>query len=464
LPNAAPPRFDRSPGADPTRTLPQQSRWRPAWTPDVDTPAGRVATIASAACLAAITGLVLIMFVGASAPNPNTAQVRGPLAVFPALPGYVSFPLIILSIFLEAIGLVGMLKAAAGGWSPDPRKLFWLSAGFVALMVNLTPVASSDTASYAAYGRTAALGQNPYVDSPWFLGDAYAEIVDKQWMTTRSVYGPVATWLQEASAIFGGENPAVAIWFLMVANGAVFLGIGYLLMRMSDDPLHATLLWTANPLLLQQLVAGGHLDTFVVGAAVCAVALSRRAGVAGALAGVAVATKVSAGLVAAGLAFERLRNRDWRGIEWLAAGGGLVVLLAYLPFGPHALEPLASASELVSNTSPWRLVRAVVSLAAGDEIGALAVRVGWPVALVAVAVLLWRRLPPGGSPQARLQFVLAFAWVLVAPWVLPWYLAMAWAFLALLPRNKLIPWVIGYAFLLALLHTSGGHPVGLPLV
>ena len=33
-------------------------------------------------------------------------------------------------------------------------------------MACLTPVGSSDTASYAAYGRIAALGGNPYVTNP----------------------------------------------------------------------------------------------------------------------------------------------------------------------------------------------------------------------------------------------------------------------------------------------------------
>ena len=54
-----------------------------------------------------------------------------------------------------------MLWANSRGWSPNPRKVFWTAAGAIAVLVNITPVGSSDVASYAAYGRIAALGPQP---------------------------------------------------------------------------------------------------------------------------------------------------------------------------------------------------------------------------------------------------------------------------------------------------------------
>ena len=62
----------------------------------------------------------------------------------------------------------------------------------------------------------------------------------------------------------------------MILNGAVFIGVGVLLLKTSDDPVRATLFWTANPVLIQQLVSGGHLDTFVAAAAICAIQVARR--------------------------------------------------------------------------------------------------------------------------------------------------------------------------------------------
>ena len=76
--------------------------------------------------------------------------------------------------------------------------------------------------------------------------------------------------------MIGGQNVATTIWILMILNGAAFVGVGWLLLKTSDDPVRATLFWTANPVLIQQLVGGGHLDTFVAAAAICSIQVARR--------------------------------------------------------------------------------------------------------------------------------------------------------------------------------------------
>src|SRR6266480_2699870 len=73
-----------------------------------------------------------------------------------------------------------------------------------------------------------------------------------------------------------GPHVSVTIWALMILNGIVFIGVGFLLLKTSDDPVRATLFWTANPVLIQQLVSGGHLDTLVAAAAICAIQVARR--------------------------------------------------------------------------------------------------------------------------------------------------------------------------------------------
>src|SRR5258707_7763361 len=62
----------------------------------------------------------------------------------------------------------------------------------------------------------------------------------------------------------------------MIVNGVVFIGVGYLLLRTSDDPVRATLFWVANPVIIQQLVGGGQLDTFVAAGAICPIQGARR--------------------------------------------------------------------------------------------------------------------------------------------------------------------------------------------
>lgn len=57
-----------------------------------------------------------------------------------------------------------------------------------------------------------------------------------------------------------------------------------------------------------------------------------------------------------------------------------------------------------------------------------------------------------------MPFALAFAWIVAAPWSLPWYAALAWVILALLPRNPMTRWLTLVTVFLALMHSSGGGP------
>ena len=96
------------------------------------------------------------------------------------------------------------------------------------------------------------------------------------WKAQPSVYGPIATLIQWFAATIGGPTPATTIWVLMILNGIVFIGVGLLLLKTSDDPVRATLFWIANPVLILELVSGGQLDTFVAAAAICAIQVARR--------------------------------------------------------------------------------------------------------------------------------------------------------------------------------------------
>jgi hypothetical protein len=174
-----------------------------------------------------------------------------------------------------------MLWANSRGWSPSPRKVFWTAVGAVAVLVNITPVGSGDVASYAAYGRIAALGHNPYTFSEPHPGDARSQRTTRtrRWSARSgrrrpSVYGPVATWTQLLAALIGGARPWLTIWVLMIMVGAAFLATGYILLRTAANPVRAVLLWVANPLLIVELVMGGHLDAFLRSFAIAAIVLS----------------------------------------------------------------------------------------------------------------------------------------------------------------------------------------------
>jgi hypothetical protein len=413
-------------------------------------------------------GLLLGMLLGATAPNAETLPVRLPLSHFlPPLTHHVVIASAMLYVgdVLACLGLAGMLWAHSQGWRPDPRHLLLASAAIVAVMVSLTPVGSSDTASYAAYGHIAAQGGNPYTTNPQaWAHDAYSQAVGTQWKRQSSVYGPFATVIQSFAASVGGGHVATTIWVLMVLNGIVFIGVGVLLLKTSDDPVRATLFWTANPVLILELVSGGHLDTFVAAAAICAIQVARRVSglwgdvLVGVLIGFACGIKIYAVLIGIGLAWPLLRRHEWMRTARIAVVSLVTLALGYSLYGLDALKPLFSGLKLATLPSPWRLFElAGQALGVNETILATIISCLWPIALFVVAWFIYRRISSDQPREVVAPFALTFAWILVAPWVFAWYTAVAWAALTQVPRNRMTRWLAIVTVFLALCLSSGGQ-------
>lgn len=391
---------------------------------------------------------------------------------------------------LGAAGLVLGLRALAGGWSPPTRPLLAAGALAVALLAVLPPVGSADHLSYAAYGRIALAGDDPYVEAParWRSGaDPVTAAVEPPWELTPSVYGPVVTATQALASWLGGDSVAATVAWLSVGNALAFLGAGVLLLHLAgpDPPrrARAVLVWTLNPLLLALLVAGAHVDALVVALAVAGLAALRRSPwLAGALLGAAVGAKVS--IVLLGVAAAWALRRRPGDLARLAGGGLAVALPAYAVAGPHAFDQLRDASRYVSLATPWNLVVEPADRLLG--FGASRVTLGVAAAGLAVllAAALALLLPPGRDREPAADAVAGFpgedpvaaaaaagsvlvgAWLLSAPYSLPWYDAALWAPLALLPASRL-DWVaVARTATLALAYVPGRaglpSPVGEP--
>src|SRR6516165_5900218 len=236
-------------------------------------PAGLIATGLSVACTFAVA-------------------VAGPSVMEPALPGHPGQPpwsfglhpspypavgLTAAGLAAGTLGLVLVLRAIRGGWSVPARAV--LVAGLLAAtaLTLVPPFGSSDHLSYAAYGRMLVTGHNPYTTTPAqlaALGDPVARAV-QDWSGSPSVYGPLATAIQGLASLAGGTSVRLTVFVLGLANLAAFAVTALLLHRMTrPDPvrqLRAALLWAANPLLLQVLVAGAHVDSHAVVFGVAAV-------------------------------------------------------------------------------------------------------------------------------------------------------------------------------------------------
>jgi hypothetical protein len=406
----------------------------------------------------------------------------------PHLPDLLADVIMYVSIGLCSLGLAMMLWANSRGWSPNPRRVFWTAVGAIAVLVNITPVGSSDAASYAAYGRIAALGHNPYTYLPSQLpGGAGANptnpdtiLVSPYWRETPSVYGPVATWTQQLAAEIGGTRAWLTLWVLMIMMGIAFILTGYILLRTAANPVRAVLLWVANPLIIVELVIGGHLDSLLALFAIAAIVLSRRCTkmwhdvAVGLLVGVAGGIKVNAALVALGIAIPLLHDRAWARLIRIGAIAGLTTFgLYWFSYGLGALKTLYHASGMVISPTVWRGLQEIVTLATRHSAHATQVHdaqvlntiisFAWPPLMLALAWYLYKRLSPDVPTVVAATCALTFAWIVVAPWSLPWYSSIAWVTVALLPRNTLTRWLTLATGALSLLHFNGGHPTNVQI-
>ena len=472
--------------APPAPTPPQKLAEPPIPGVRVEAPMGILIRVLAGSPLArpvpAVTlsalGLGGVAFVGVCATSPTPSVATPPVLLpltslardmgAPRLADILANLIMYASIGLCCLGLAMMLWANSRGWSPSPRKVFWTAAAAVAVLVNITPVGSSDAASYAAYGRIAALGHDPYTFTPLMLPggkhNPYTMLVSPQWQSTPSVYGPVATWTHLFAALVGGAKPWATIWVLMIMIGAAFVVAGYVLLRTAANPVRAVLLWVANPLLIAELVMGGHLDAIVALFAIAAIVLSRRLTslwgdlVLGLVVGVAGGIKVNAIFVGLGIAIPLLHDRDWARLARFGPVAALTTLgLYYFSYGFSALKPLGPASTRVISPTIWRLVQEIGGTPGGNLVTTM-IAFAWPPLMLALAWYLYNRLSPDLPTAVAATCALTFAWVLVAPWSLPWYASITWVTLALLPRNPLTRWLALATATMALLHFNGGHP------
>ncbi|MFC4531002.1 polyprenol phosphomannose-dependent alpha 1,6 mannosyltransferase MptB [Sphaerisporangium dianthi] len=338
--------------------------------------------------------------------------VLGPSAVVPPLPGPAWQPPYFLdirpdghlviameaaAIALGAAGLAGGLLAMRRGWAPDPRWTLLAGCLAAAVLAFLPPSGSADHLNYAAYGRMAVLGHDPYVLGANALpGDPVAEAVELPWEEEPSVYGPVATAVQALAALAGGGSVRLTVFVLAAVNAAAFVATAWLLHRQArgDRPrqARAALLWAANPLVIYQLVAGMHVDTLAIALVVAALAAgaSGRRWAAGPLLGLGIAVKANAGLVALGPAWAlRLRPRS---LAVVAGTATATVLAAYALAGPHALDPVLHASKSISWATPWHLVQSGLQALLGPGAYRVWIQLGSMALLVLLAVALARAL------------------------------------------------------------------------
>jgi hypothetical protein len=407
----------------------------------------------------------------------------GPSLMEPALPGqpgqppwslaahpspYLVIALSGAAILAATAGTAMIFSASRHGWLFSPLALLLAGIAVALLLAMLPPIGSADHLSYAAYGRMAITGHNPYTTTPAALarlGDPVARAV-QDWRNSPSVYGPLAVGVQALAATIGGTSVRLIVFVLSLVNVLAFAGTGLILHWLGRGDrirqFRSAVLWTANPLLLLVLIAGAHVDSeaIVFGTAAVALAVSglRLAGerlgwqfliaaAAGALIGLGFAVKVTTALIGAGiavgivLAWRKASPGELRDdrrpvvavLGGLAAGFAVTVAAALVPWGTAMFRPAERGGSYTSIGSPWRAVRSGLRLITGESAAEDVVKAGALLLAVLLLVLLVRYVAQAGwEPVPAVAFAFVFAWLLAWPYVLPWYDGLGWAMLALL--------------------------------
>jgi hypothetical protein len=425
---------------------------------------------------AGIGGSILIVIAVSAArysiPVPLLPRPAGPLPA--ELPLSLPEPLVTIGLWIAAIlggiGVVAGLSAVARGARYPAWLLITAALVAVAVLTVLPPAGSTDTVSYATYGRIALLGHDPYVWTPVHLrrlGDPIGQLSPLTWRRHPSLYGPLATAEQWAAARLGGTSAVRIILWLKLLNAAAFTGVMLGLDRLlRSDPARrarAHLLWSVNPLLLWALMAGGHLDVLAAGASLAGLTLVRdrgpgrrpggasrsppgrfpapglsRALAAGMLVGVAADFMVTYLLL--GLALAWALRRSPARLAAALAGIGITLAPAYAWIGPAIFHNLARRQGHVGADNFYQLFSGSIRNTLPPAMTLVV-----ELAFVALAVLMLWRLPDAtpGMPAIQPALAISIAWLFIWYYQLPWYDTMAIGLLALYPASRLDWAVVG---------------------
>ena len=360
---------------------------------------------AIAAWAAAVGLFVFVGLAGESAAEPplGARTAHPPWEVALGLPPAAVDGALVAAYLLAAAAVWTALRAVDDGWRPPSRSVGLAAVLAVGALVLVPPFGSADHLSYAAYGRIAAEGGDPYVVAPdaWPPGDPVVASAEVPWDDTTTVYGPVATAVQAAVGELGGGSLRLTVWLWQLVAGASFLVTGRLLARLARTPAmraRVAVLWTLNPLLLGVLVAGAHLDSLSAVAAVGCLALGvhgvagegrvRFAALqlaAGLALGVAAGSKLPYAAAGAALlwAYRRLPSRArLEAGAALFAGAAAVLVPAHLWAGGHVYDQARDASRFTSLATPWRPL-----VNAAGVLGWDGVRAAVPFAFAVVAAV-----------------------------------------------------------------------------
>jgi hypothetical protein len=319
------------------------------------------------------------------------------------------------------------------------RGIAVLAAAWSLPLLVTGPMGSLDVNSYAAVGRLAVLGHDPYHVTPGWLTDGYGAAVDPMWRWTPTPYGPLQVALLRGLVMMAGHHVGTAV---LLIRGVAVLGMAagvVLALRAVPlaDRVPVLLVTALNPVILVHVVSGAHLDVLVGALAVLVVGLTRsgRPATAMGFAVVACAVKLPGVVLMAFVLLDVLRAAPGPGRPRMLLrvfGCGLFALGAVMtlcpdPFGWVAALGVPGRAHNGTAPSTWvsYLAAALTEPLSGhapDPSFAVGRTTTAVIGAAAVCVLLWQAT--AGTRDAAFRGV---GWALVAvaltgPALYPWYL------------------------------------------
>jgi hypothetical protein len=181
----------------------------------------------------------------------------------------------LLALAFAALGLatgVGWWRHALG-----MRTVLIVTLALLVVAVTYWPRNSTDVWSYAAYGRMVShYGASPYRHVPVeYSNDRAIRRVKPMWQNTSSVYGPLWNGISAGVvSVTGTHLQSTRMWFQALAALSVFLA-ALLIARRTRAPAAVALIGL-NPLVIYDIVNGGHNDALVGLALLAGVILATR--------------------------------------------------------------------------------------------------------------------------------------------------------------------------------------------